>query len=174
MGKDWSGAAHLVGRMLVWMGLVLVAVGITKTSMLYLQSQRGLETLATIDSTANRSLGTGGWVDLSWLDTAGATRHAFGVQVTNGLGRKLRLGGALARTHLKIRYEPDSTKASILVVEDVPEQIKSAATLAIAGFLAITIGSFMVLGLILWGRTPAAAVEHSQRAPFGSHVRKGQ
>ena len=75
MGKDWSGAAHLVGRMLVWMGLVLVAVGITKTSMLYLQSQRGLETLATIDSTANRSLGTGGWVDRDICRVIGGPVH---------------------------------------------------------------------------------------------------
>lgn len=152
MGKDWSGAAYLVGRISVWLGLALVLVGLAKTTILYVQSHRGLETLATIESTAGRGFGTGGWVDLSWRDAAGATRQAAGVPVTSGLGRKLRLGSALARSHLRIRYQPNTERPSILVIEDVPEQIKSAAALSIAGFLAITAGSLLVLAMMLSGR----------------------
>ena len=170
-GKTWGAAAHLVGRMTVILGVVLVLIGFAKTAILYVQSHRGLETLATIDGTAGRTLGTGGWVDLSWQDTAGATRRALGVQVTTGLGRKLKLGSALARSHLRIRYQPDNARTSVLVIEDVPEQIKSAAALAIAGFLAMSAGSMIVLGVMLTRRN--ADAERNGSTFFGSETGNG-
>lgn len=159
MIKDWDGAAHLVGRMSVVLGLILVAVGCGKYAMIYLQSHRGAEALATIDAATLRAMSTGGWVDLSWQDAGGAARYAFNVPVTSGLGRKLRLGGALSRANLKIRYEPGDAHGAILIVEDVPEQFKNAAALAIAGFLAISAGSSIILGTLLFGRAAQAGSE---------------
>ena len=158
MRKDWISAAHLVGRISVGLGLILVAAGCFKIGALYVQSHRGIETLATIESTARRGLTTGGWVDVSWRDTAGTLRQAFGVPVTYRLARKLRLGSELTRAHLRIRYQPDKVSASIVVIEDVPEQIKSAAALSMAGFIAISAGSLAILALLLYGWEGGAAL----------------
>lgn len=155
MVKDREGAAHLVGRMSVLLGLILVVIGCGKYGMVYVQSHRGSEAMATIDASTSRAMGNGGWVDLSWQDTGGATRHAFNVPVTSGLGRKLRLGSALSRAGLKIRYEPSNTQGNVVIVEDVPEQFKNAAALAIAGFLAMSAGSAIILATLLFGGTAA-------------------
>lgn len=169
MRNDWVAAANLVGRMLALLGALLVAIGGFKTAALYLQSHRGLETVATIDAAAGHQFGTGGWVDLSWRDDGGTMRQALGVQVTGRLARKLRLGSALARTHLRIRYRPDDIRSAILVIEDVHEQIKSAAALCIAGFLAISGGSGLILALMLSGlgtaRTSSSPEFGAEREP---------
>lgn len=149
--NEWRIAARLVARMTIGVGLLLVAVGGFKSMLLYAESRRGLETLATIDAAANRALGTGGWVDLSWQDPAGITRQALGVEVTGGLGRKLRIGSTLTRSQLRIRYRPDSARPAVLVVDDVPEQIRRASALSIAGFVAVSAGSFIMLWLA-WRR----------------------
>lgn len=151
MVKDWDGAAHLVGRMSVLLGLILVAIGCGKYAVLFVHSHRGAEAMATIDASTQRAMSTGGWVDLSWQDTGGGARYAFNVPVTSGLGRKLRLGSSLSRAAVKIRYEPDNAQGAVVIVEDVPEQVRSAAALAIAGFLAMTVGSAIILGTLLLG-----------------------
>ena len=163
MRKDWDGAAHLVGRMSVWLGLVLVLFGFARAATLYAQSHRGLETLATIDSTASSRMVSGGWIDLTWRDDAGAIKRASAVQVSSSLARKLRLGSALARTHLRIRYLPDDDRAAVLVVEDIPERMKSAAGLTIAGFVAISAGSLLVLSLMLSGHMPTTVPSADRR-----------
>lgn len=156
MLKDWDGAAHLVGRMSVLLGLILVAIGGSKYALVFVHSHRGAEAMATIDAATQRTMSSGGWVDLSWQDTGGAARYAFNVPVTSGLGRKLRLGSSLSRAAVKIRYEPDDTQGAVVIVEDVPEQFKSAAALAIAGFLAMSLGSAIILGTLLFGQGSAA------------------
>ena len=152
--NEWQVAASLVARMTLGVGLLLVAIGAVKTGRLYAESRRGLETLANIDGATYSTLGVGGWVDLSWQDPAGVTRQALGVEVTGGLGRKLRIGSAITRSQLRIRYRPDSARPEVVVIDDVPEQIRRAATLSIAGFFAISAGSFMMLWLSWHRRTP--------------------
>lgn len=147
--EDGRTAARLVAQMTVAIGLLLVVVGLSRTYAVYAESRRGLETLATIDAAAIHRLDTGGSVDLSWRDAGGATRQAFGVEVTSDLGRKLRLGNPLVRAQLRIRYRPDSPRATVLVIEDVPPRIKRASALSIAGFFAITAGSLIMLWLSL-------------------------
>ena len=156
MTTEWRAAVGLVGRISVWLGMVLVVAGFAKAALLFIQSSRSLETLATIDSATARSFGSGGHVDLSWHDAAGTTYHATGVQVTHGLGRRLQLGSPLSRAQLKIRYQPKTDRPAILVVDDIPERVRSAAALAIAGFLAMSAGSAMILGLMLAGSVGAA------------------
>ncbi len=156
MVKEWDGAAHLVGRMSVLLGLVLVAVGCGKYALLLVQSHRGAEAMATIDASTQRTMSTGGWVDLSWQDRGGGARYAFNVPVTSGLGRKLRLGSTLSRAAVKIRYDTDNAQSGVMIVEDVPEQIKSTAALAIAGFLAMSAGSVIILGTLLLGHAAAS------------------
>ena len=167
MRKDWINAAHLVGRISVGLGLILVAAGCFKIGALYVQSHRGIETLAAIEATAGRGLTAGGWVDVSWRDTAGTLRQAFGVPVTYRLGRKLRLGSDLMRAHLRIRYQPDKVGAPILVIEDVPEQIKSAAALSLAGFIAVSAGSLAILALLLYGGEGSAVLGRTDGRAVG-------
>ncbi len=153
MRVDRLGAAHLVARILVWLGLGLAALGFVKTGLVVYEARSGIETLATIEATAAR-VGGGGRVELSWQEPTGEMRRAVDVGVSRALGRKLRIGNTLWREKLRIRYRPGVALAarSVVVVDDVPEQVKSAAALAIAGFLAVSAGSFLILGLMLQGR----------------------
>ncbi len=148
---DWRGAMLLVGRLSVGLGVVLVVLGLAKVALLAMQTVRSRETIATIEAATRRQIGSGGSVDLSWQDAEGVTYRAGGVQISNELGRKLRLGSRLARANLKIRYQPKSQRPSVLVVEDLPEHIRSAAALAIAGFLAVSAGSALILAIMLSG-----------------------
>ena len=154
--SEWLIASRLVARMTLGVGLLLVAVGGFKTGLLYVESRRGLETLATIDGAAFRTFGASGWVDLSWQDSAGVTRQALGVVVTADLGRKIRIGNSLTRSQLRIRYRLESARPAVVVIDDVPEQIRRAAALSIAGFFAISAGSFMMLWLAWRGREQPA------------------
>lgn len=158
--SDWGGAARLIARMTIWLGLALTAFGFGRAAMVVLENTRGVETLATIEASTTRRLGGGGWVELSWRDLAGDIRRAGGIEVSRNLSHKLRLGGSLSRSHLRIRYRPGpastSTPPTLILVDDVPEHIKRAASLSIAGFLAISAGSLIMLGLLLWQRRTAA------------------
>lgn len=158
MRFDGSSAAYLVGRMTVLVGLLLVAFGAFKGSRLLLENQRGIETLATIDASESRTVGFGGWVDLSWRDAGGDTRRAIGVEVSRDLSRKLRLGRPLSRANLRIRYQPGAVQQAVVIVDDVPERIKGAAALAMAGFLAISAGSLVVLLTLLRRRQTSEAL----------------
>ena len=157
---DWPGAAHLVARILVWLGLGLAILGFGRTLLVVAEARRGIETLATIEA-ATRSASGGGRVELSWQEPTGELRRAVDVTVSRALGRKLRIGNTLWREKLRIRYRPGLLSASparaVVVVEDVPEQIKSAAALAIAGFLAMSAGSFLILALMLKGAATGMA-----------------
>lgn len=154
--NEWRMAAGLVARMTVGFGAALVAMGVYQGASTYRDSHRGLEVLANIDAAINRGLGASGQVDLSWQEPSGVRRQARGVAVTGGLGRKLRLGNVLSRAQLRIRYQPGSERSSVVVIEDVPEQIKRAAALSIAGFMAMTGGSLLMLAMLLVGRLRAA------------------
>ena len=151
MSTDWRGAVQLVGRLSVGLGMVLVLLGLSKGVLLLLQAVRGIETIATIEAATRRSVGSGGSVDLAWQDADGITYRTVGVAISHELGRKLRLGSRLARANLRIRFQPRSLRPAVLVVEDMPEHIRSAATLAIAGFLAISGGSALILAMLLGG-----------------------
>jgi hypothetical protein len=146
MRVDRLGAAHLVARILVWLGLGLAALGFVKTGLVVYEARSGVEATAV-------RVGGGGRVELSWQEPTGELRRAVDVGVSRALGRKLRIGNALWREKLRIRYRPGVASAarSVVVVDDVPEQVKSAAALAIAGFLAVSAGSFLILGLMLPG-----------------------
>ena len=151
MSEAWNGAVQLVGRISVWLGMVLVVIGFTKAALLLIQSSRSIETMATIDAATGRGVGYGSLVDLSWEDRTGATQRAARVPITLDLGRKLRLGGRLSRAQLKIRYQMANNRPNVLVVDDIPERIKTASALAIGGFLAISAGSALILGMMLFG-----------------------
>jgi hypothetical protein len=151
MSKAWNGAVQLVGRISVCLGMVLVVIGFTKATLLLIQSSRSVETLATIDAASARGVGYGSLVDLSWQDLSGATQRAVRVPISYDLGRKLRLGGRLSRAQLKIRYQLANNRLNVLVVDDLPERLKTAAALAIRGFLAISVGSALILGMMLFG-----------------------
>jgi hypothetical protein len=150
---DWFGAASLVARILVFLGLGLALLGLARAGMIAFQSRGSLETLATIEAASSR-LGGGGLVELSWQEPGGAMRHAAAVPVSRALGRKLRIGNSLGREKLRIRYRPgpQSPQNPVMVVDDLPEQVRSAASLAIGGCLAVTAGSLLVLALLLWRR----------------------
>jgi hypothetical protein len=150
---DWFGAAHLVARILVFLGIGLALLGIGKAGLLAVQSRGSLETLATIDAATPR-VGGGGLVELSWQEPGGSLRHAMAVPVSRALGRKLKIGNALWREKLRIRYRPgpQSPQQPVVVVDDLPDQVRNAAALAIGGCLAVTVGSLLVLGLLLWRR----------------------
>ena len=151
MSKAWRSAVDLVARISVWLGMVLVVLGFTKATLLMIQSSRSLETLATIDAASVGGIGFGGLVDLSWQDATGATYRAAGVPVTYGLGRRLRLGSPLSRAQLRIKYQTQGARPTVLIVDDIPVRIRNSAALAIAGFLAITAGSGLILGMLLAG-----------------------
>jgi hypothetical protein len=149
MNDGLSMAARLVARMMLGVGLMLATAGCGSEILLYLQSSGGVEAVADIDAASRTALGTGGVLDLSWWDTRGARHEALGIEVTNDLSRKLRIGGTLARVQLRIRYRQVGNLPSVLVVEDVPAKFRHAGAMAIAGFLAITSSSAILLALAL-------------------------
>jgi len=157
--SDWMRAAHLVARITVLFGLALVCAGVGRSGLVLISSTRGMETLATIEATTPRSIG-GGWVDLSWQDLAGEVRRAPNVEVSRRLARKLRLGGTLSRTLLRLRYRPDEPRATlaptVVVVDDIGENVRRASSIAIGGFLAVTAGSLIILALLLMQSRGAA------------------
>jgi hypothetical protein len=168
---DWFGAAYLVARILVFLGLGLAVLGIAKAASVAFQSRGSLETLATIEAASPR-VGGGGLVELSWQEPDGAMRRVAAVPVSRALGRKLRIGSALGREKLRIRYRagPQSPSYPVVVVDDLPEQVRSAASLAIGGCLAVTAGSLLVLSLLLWRRRAAAGsniVQNTMISGFG-------
>ena len=133
--SDWNRAAHLVARITVMLGLALVCAGVGRSALVLIASTRGIETLATIDVATPRSIG-GGWVELSWRDLAGEVRRAANVEVSRKLGRKLRMGGTLSRTLLRIRYRPDEPRTAlsptVIVVDDVAENVKRVSSIALS------------------------------------------
>jgi hypothetical protein len=168
---DWFGAAFLVARILVFLGLGLAVLGIAKAATVAFQSRGSLETLATIEAASSR-VGGGGLVELSWQEPNGAMRRVVAVPVSRALGRKLRIGNALGREKLRIRYHagPQSPSYPVVVVDDLPEQVRSAASLAIGGCLAVTVGSLLVLSLLLWRRREArdsGRDDHPMTTGFG-------
>jgi hypothetical protein len=165
---DWFGAAELVARILVFLGLGLALLGMARAGLIAFQALGSLETLATIDATSSR-LGGGGLVELSWQEPGGALRHAAAVPVSRVLGRKLRIGNPLWREKLRIRYRPgpQSAQNPVVVVDDLPDQVRGAASLAIGGCLAVTAGSVLVLALLLWRRRSASEDEDATQAGYG-------
>ncbi len=151
LGVDWSGATLLIARIIVLLGLGLALLGFGRTLLVLFEVARGVETVANIES-AVAVPGAGGRVDLSWRDPGGEMRMASGVGVSRLLARKLRLGYALSRANLRIRYAASARSGaaqSVVVMDDVPDLIKRSAALAIGGFLAITAGSMIMVGLLL-------------------------
>lgn len=155
---DWYAAAHLVARILVWLGVGLAALGFMRTGLTVYEARSGIETLATIETAAARA-GGGGRVELSWQEPNGELRRAVDVAVSRALGRKLRIGNVLWREKLRIRYRPGLAAVSalrpVVVMDDVPEQVRSSASLAIAGFLAMSAGSALIMLLTMLGNAPA-------------------
>ncbi len=151
---QWFVAAHLVARMLVWLGFGLAALGFGRTVLTVYEARSGIETLATIEAAA-ALIGGAGRVELSWQEPTGETRRAVGVGVSRALSRRLRIGSIMWREKLRIRYRPGLAASTpvrpVVVVDDVPEQVRSSASLAIGGFLAMTAGSALIMVLLLFG-----------------------
>jgi hypothetical protein len=150
---DWIGAATLIARMLVWLGIALAVLGFVRTGLVVWDTKRGTETLANIEGAKPR-LGGGAVVTLSWPGTTGTQLHAPNVDISRAVARKLNLGRALSRTQLRISYRPNSVMRylvpPVLAVDDIPEHVKSAAAHAVAGFLALSAGSAIMLGLLIF------------------------
>ena len=147
MGMAWDSAARLVGRVSVGLGLLLIIVGLARFGTHMIQSRNGIEALATIENAGFAGLGpaVGGQLDLSWRDASGTLRRAYGIPVSRDLSRKLKLGRPLSRSFLRIRYPAGGTAGPILIVDDVPAQIRGAGALSVAGFLALSAGSLLML-----------------------------
>jgi hypothetical protein len=156
MQRAWFGAANLVARILVFLGVGLALLGAGQAGLIAMQTRGSVETLATIEAASLR--GGGALLQLSWQEPGGAARQAVDVPVSRGLGRKLRIGNTLSREKLRIRYRPGAQQA-VVVVDDLPERVRGAASLAIGGCLAVTVGSFLVLALLLWRRRLATGGE---------------
>jgi hypothetical protein len=171
---DWLGAASLVARMLVWVGVAVAVLGFTRTGIVVFETNRGAEALATIESAAPR-LGGGALIKLSWREASGATWRAQSVEISRALARKLNLGRVLSRTQVRIRHRPDSffrfIVPPVVAVDDIPEHVKSAASLAVAGFLALSAGSAIMLGLLLLNGGALPAFGFATARLRGDHQR---
>lgn len=167
-GPAWLG---VIARGIVHLGVVLAIFGLATAIYVMVKSQRGVETLATIETAAYQSTGLAapGLLDLSWRDASGAQRTEYGVKISPVLARKLKIGRQLSREAVRIRYAPVGA-GSVTVVDDIPELLNGGAIISMLGFGAISIGSLLMLAAIGWD-TMRRRDESGDRAGMSSDQR---
>ena len=140
-----------IARGIVQLGILLIIFGLGTAAYVSVKGQRGIETLATIETAAYQTGGIAapGVLDLSWREASGAQRMEYGVKISPALARKLRIGRQLSRAMIRIRYVPGSA-GSVTVVEDIPEMFNGGAMIALIGFVGMSFGSLLMLGAMLW------------------------
>ena len=146
--------------LIVGLGALVALIGVVRLVMTYRQSTDGIETVAVIDRawTYGSILSSNATLKLRWTDAAGKARQAQGISVSSGLRAKLIQDRRLTRTTLRIRYQADASDASVVVLENIGDQLASARAVAVAGFATLTLGSLLVLaGLAAANRAEATS-----------------